>query len=135
MRIPAPQPSLLCPHTLTSVCIIDSQEHSLNDQVPLPFEEDIKPAFLCAVGIPLTVPNTFLRLASVGSPLLQPCKDSHWEASSPTRSQHSSSRAQGWRLNCALGNHIDLVSPERDRGVGEGARPPSVLFPKILLFI
>lgn len=98
------------------------------------------------VGIPLTVPNTLLRLASVGSPSLQPCKDSawqgwgrvlreHWEASSPTRSQHSSSRAQGWRLNCALGNHIDLVSPERDQGVGEGARPPSVLFPKILLFI
>lgn len=50
MRIPAPQPSLLCPHTLTSVCIIGSREHSLNDQVPLPFEEDIKPAFLCASG-------------------------------------------------------------------------------------
>lgn len=94
------------------------------------------------VGVPLTVPNTLLRLASVESPSPQPCKDSawqgwgrvlreHWEASSPTRSQHSSFRAQGWRLNRALGNHVDLVNQR----VGVGTRPPSFLFPKILLFI
>lgn len=141
MRIPAPQPSF-CPHTLTSVCIIGSREHSLSDQVPSQFEEDIKLVFLCASGSP-TDSTQHSPEASLCGVSLTPTLQGLCLAGVETSAQgalgglrsHSEPallfQSSGVEAELALGNHIDLVSQR----VGVRTRPPSFLFPKILLFI